>query len=243
MEEGNTIVLGGMSNYGIQAWVNSAWCDRIVRLSFEHEHQYTYKEEGLYNVKKCSTCGYRTYVYETEIIDYESVKISGVEFDLSYARVPESIYGRYVTEIGDSVFKDQSAMTLVSLPSHLVKIDNCAFTNCTGLTLINFPASLNYIGEQAFAFTSKLEKDIELSNITHLGDGAFAFSAITSITIGGDLTNIPEMAFIGCGNLESVILPEKTKVIYDIAFSAYVGLKYLKAPSTLRTIYEHAFDN
>ena len=59
--------------------------------------------------------------------------------------------------IGNEVFKDETNITSVTLPSGLSRIGAGAFRGCTNLNSINLPETLTYIGDYAFADTNLTE--------------------------------------------------------------------------------------
>jgi len=95
---------------------------------------------------------------------------------LSVIRIPEIIQDFPVKEIGDRVFKNNTTITSVILPSTLEKIGDEAFNGCRNLTTVTIPASIVSI-----EFVTNLVKrresgrDVEY-NTTNFGDCNLTFS-------------------------------------------------------------------
>ncbi len=118
---------------------------------------------------------------------------------------PESISGEVtidegVVKISAEVFKDNSAITKVNIPSTIEVIGQKAFYNCTELTVVNFAENnkLLTLSENMFYNCNKLES-INLTNCKALK------------TIG-------KSVFRNALNLDTLVLPETLELIEDYAF-------------------------
>ncbi len=97
--------------------------------------------------------------------------------------------------ISDYVFYG-TPITEISIPSTVVSIGNYAFANCSELSKITFDTA-------AVALSSK--PDIRVMGIEYVGEGAFESTAISTITFPFTLTDIYDIDFKGCMELEEVI--------------------------------------
>jgi len=161
--------------------------------------------------------------------------------------------------IGVSAFSGIATLTstTITIPRHVVTINNRAFQN-TNLTSLAFTADSNctIIGDHAFTVavggTSALVGALTIpSTVTSIGLEAFAFTQITSLTIEditGDFTpakalTIGRAAFSAITTLTtSLTIPRQVTVIDNIAFkeSTLTGLVFTGV-SNCTTIVESAF--
>ena len=97
--------------------------------------------------------------YKTTNIGLNEIRIDGINYLFDYddvLTVPTTIYGRTVTEIGDSAFSNQNRCGEIILPESLEIIGDNAFENCTSLTKIHIPSTVTDIGDEAFSGCSGL---------------------------------------------------------------------------------------
>ncbi len=122
-----------------------------------------------------------------------------------------------VTEIGDSAFKDCSALTSVTIPNSVTKIGNSAFKNCSALTSVTIPNSVTEIGGSAFRGCRSLTNLNIPNSVTKIGGSAFRdCSSLKSVTIPNSVTKICWYAFQDCSSLTDVKILGKP--IYHGAF-------------------------
>ena len=123
-----------------------------------------------------------------------------------------------VTSIGSSAFYRCSALTSINIPSSVTRIDGAAFSGCSSLTAFTVDANNpNYCAEGCILFNkekttlicaSGSQKTYNIpSSVTNIGDVAFlGCSALTSINIPSSVTRIGSSAFSGCSALKTVVL-------------------------------------
>ena len=151
-----------------------------------------------------------------------------------------------VTVIGDYAFSHCESVTNLTLGNSLKTIGSGAFSLCSGITSINLPQSLTNIGSWSFDQCSSLESIVFPSNgfIRHIGIGAFdntlwydnqangpvligtilykykgAIPKNAQITLENGIRGIAEGAFLGCGGMAAIRLPESIEHINPHAFS------------------------
>lgn len=95
--------------------------------------------------------------------------------------------------IGNSAFKECSALTGLTLPDTLTTIGDNAFADCAGITHVNIPNSLTSMGGYAFRNC----------------DGLQTISSGSSCA----LTNLPSGCFFGCDSLTAAQLPASLESI------------------------------
>lgn len=80
-------------------------------------------------------------------------------------------------------------------------------------------APLDIIDKYAFYNTKNLKKKVILpKKVRIIRDDAFAYSGIQSIDLGSNIDAIGYDAFLGCDDLEEVIMPSTVKLISEGAF-------------------------
>lgn len=116
-----------------------------------------------------------------------SVTISGYTGNDSSVKIPDSIGGKSVESIGNSVtkigkaaFSGCSSLAKISIPEGVTRIENSTFAS-TGLETIEFPNSLKSIGDEAFG---------TLYNIKN-------------VTFSAGLESVSPTAFADCSDLKS----------------------------------------
>lgn len=146
----------------------------------------------------------KTPVYSGDIVIPEKVVYQGVEYT--------------VTEIGPSAFSGCTALTSISLPESIERIEYGAFSGCVLLKEINLPRNIKYVG---------------LTNCPSL----------TDVKIPGSVT---QCSFTGCSSLKTITFEdgEEDLTLYS-AFgdtpqldSIYIG-RNLKGNDYSYTIHEH----
>jgi hypothetical protein len=164
-----------------------------------------------------------------------------------------------VTKIGSSAFvsydmviNHNSKLTSVTIPESVTEIGGGAFEGCP-LTSITLHKSLTTLGDTAFRGTAirtlALHSGLILRHydddgikIAEGGRGAFeGCKNLTSVTISGGITEIPEGMFFGCTALTSVTLPSTITKINDSAFSSCTALTTITLPSSIKYIGRGAF--
>lgn len=124
------------------------------------------------------------------------------------------------------------------LPANLQKIGANAFHN-TALTDITMPASIQYIGDSAFVDSPLTSFTLpEGANVAYMGHTVFR-SAITSITLYGQVTTIADNAFSGLSTLVSFYGTN----VGDIGAYAFenTAIKTFTIEGSLNSIGDHAF--
>ena len=196
------------------------------------------QEETAYrNETTGETFLYVTYTSDTvEIIGYKGSDA------LHAVTVPEKIGEKTVARIGNEAFKDNNAITEITLPDTVTEIGDFAFAGCDYLTAVHFSANLKTIGECAF-YQSALTSVSLPASLETLGQRAFyQCAALEGLTIaGGALREIGSAAFYECDKLTSVIIPTGVETVGSYAFYNCTALANVTIPETVTEIGEHAF--
>ena len=201
--------------------------------------------------------------FDYEIINGEAVitKYNGTATEVT---IPATIDGYAVFGIGESAFKDNTAMTAVTVEAGVRSVGASAFENCTALATITLPATIMYFGENAIYNTAyynnrnnwkeKLDssagddtipwEDIIASGLEYLYLGKIlvkiSYEGSYSIKYGTSV--IADGAFAGCG-ANQVTLASQTATIGNNAFKDCQKLTQIKFSSNLECIGKSAFEN
>ena len=151
------------------------------------------------------------------------------------------------TTIGDNAFSELYNLQF-SVPASVKTIGNRSFYDCgknnSTPSVVN--AGVTTVGVSAFQGT-KLSDYSFIQNITSMGSAAFKNSSIDKLVLG-QLTAIPDEAFMGCSSLTEVSLGS-VKTIGQSAFKDNTQLTkstgaddgVLEVPATVTAIGEDAF--
>ena len=129
------------------------------------------------------------------------MKIQGTTL-VSYGGSEEAVSVPEGVEIIGSTAFEGSALTRVSFPRSLKRIEEYAFWGCDSLTEIVFGGGLTEVSDYAFTNCKGLKEVTLPEGITSIGIGAFAdCGSLTDITIPPSVTFIHETAFDRCSAL------------------------------------------
>ncbi len=201
--------------------------------------------------------------FDYEIINGEAV-ITKYNGTATEATVPATIDGYTVFGIGESAFKDNTAITAVTVETGVKSVGASAFENCTALATITLPATIMYFGENAIYNTAyyndrsnwkeKLDpsagddtipwEDIIASGLEYLYLGKIlvkiSYEGSYSIKYGTSV--IADGAFAGCG-ANQVTLAGQTATIGNNAFKDCQKLTQIRFSNNLECIGKSAFEN
>ncbi len=177
---------------------------------------------------------------------------------------PNAVYG---PDTGDF-----SPLVNVSIPSSVKYIGTDAFAHCK-LTNVCLPDSLEHLGIRAFSYTNiksitippnvktisgAFDNNDSLTTVIllaeHLQDDSamHAFVGIMSflncpnfrhLTIGNNVTCIPDNLFSNCSKIDTVIIPNSVRTIGHMSFMGCTGLKSLTIGEGVDSISQMAFYN
>lgn len=158
--------------------------------------------------------------------------------------------------IDANVFKGQTLITALVLPTSLKRIGDSAFEGCTGLQSVDFGKAqgadhmLGTIGAKAFYGCSALESVALPKDLTELGESAFEnCGALKSISINARLTTIRKNAFkntTNSANLEegefaTIELAYGLTNIGESMFESVTKVNAIVIPTTVANIALKAF--
>ncbi|MBQ9517543.1 MAG: leucine-rich repeat protein [Eubacterium sp.] len=170
------------------------------------------------------------------------------------AEIQNVVVNEGITEIGDYAFFECNALTSVSLPNTLEKLDGWGgavgnvdktygcFQACTALVSITLPNSLVEIEPYVFNGCTALKNIIIPNNVTTIGKYAFfECSALERITFGNSLTTLGENCFRNSG-LKKVNWNDALTTIPNYAFLG-CGFVEVELPDTVTSVGTQAFKN
>ena len=166
------------------------------------------------------------------------------ECDIEEA-IPTSIksveIGNSVTTLPGYAFYGCSNLTSMTIPGSVSSIGNSAFEKCFGLKSFKVADGESEISFGAYALASCPIEDLYLGrNWTYAGSGAIS-TKIKALTLGDKVTALPDYAFLDCGYLASVEIPNSVTSIGDGAFSSCADLTSVTIPNSVTLIGENAF--
>ena len=156
------------------------------------------------------------------VISNSGVSVCGWDNRSPELVLPERITFRYVEEIDNNAFSDNSEITSVdfSNTTRLDKIGIRAFENCTS---INQPVVIP-------------------ETVTTIYHGAFLnCTSLPSVDIKANINLISSEMFYGCSSLDNVTIPDSVTEIQSLAFARCTSLTYVELSKNINSINETAF--
>ena len=123
-----------------------------------------------------------------------------------------------VYEINDYAFEYCTSIKKISLPSTLISIGDGAFRYCTSIEELIIPDSVTHLGDGAFTGCSSLINLKLGSGLTSIGSASTGMTNLSSVTVGKNMSRIPEDYFYNCKSLTTVTILSSVKSIGENAF-------------------------
>lgn len=144
-----------------------------------------------------------------------------------------------LNHIGSHAFSDCSALTSLQLPQNITHIEQSTYSGLRSLTSLTIPEGVEYIGE--YAFTGLGVHDLVIpKSVKRIGRSAFYGSSMKTLNILGS-PHIEEIAFDGCGQLQSVSFHAGLKSLHSQAFRCCNSLKSISLPEGLKRLEDNVF--
>lgn len=138
------------------------------------------------------------------------VSITGYLGSGGQVNIPETIGGKPVVEIGFMAFYE-AALTGVTIPDTVVRIDEAAFSN-TLLVSVVVPDSVTEMEQAVFMNCKELESITFPANLTEIANNTIqGCEKLTSVEIPDGVAQIGEDAFAGC---EDVFISYQDTIYY-----------------------------
>jgi len=142
--------------------------------------------------------------------------------NLSIINFPSSL-----RTVGANSFFMCSSLAHLEFPAGLTNVDSWAFNSCFSLTNLTLPDSVTQLGVWLIAYSPNLTSMTIPAGVTSLA-GVLRASSLEHVVIPSGVTNVSS-AFIGCGYLQSVALPDS---VTDVGFQAFY-----KCPALTNVIF------
>lgn len=168
-----------------------------------------------------------------------------------------------VTAIGNSAFKNCTALRSVTLPETLKRIDKFAFKGCKLLAEVTLPSGLESIDYAAFQDCSGMRTFKFNAGVKHISSYAFFncgglkdlylpktvegidphafFGAVRFTSLNIDMECVPDEAFTMCNSLSTVTFGNHVKTIGEGAFAECMSLTQLNMGAHVDSIAPMAF--
>ncbi|MBE6690267.1 MAG: leucine-rich repeat domain-containing protein [Ruminococcaceae bacterium] len=123
-----------------------------------------------------------------------------------------------ITSIGDRAFSLCRNLISITIPNGVTKIGAKAFQGCENLVSITIPNSVVNIREDAFeGCNGVIQKENGVSYVDKwIVD---CDDEVMSVTLRDNSVGIANYAFWGCGNFETIVIPDSVRNINPFAFS------------------------
>ena len=145
------------------------------------------------------------------------------------------------------IIKDQKTSIAASDLAGVTEIPDYAFYGCTSLKTVTLPYTIEKIGRYAFYNCKNLSKfafnNYSSLDIKSIGEYSFYDTDISSITLNGTFTEVPESAFYNCTKLTTLNIP--TTNIEVIGNSAFLGtnITEINLPNVKSIGYNAFYEN
>ena len=148
-----------------------------------------------------------------------------------------------VIAIGDSAFKNCTALTSIDLGNSIDTIGVYAFQGCTGLTSITIPESVDVVRFPAFGGCTGI-KTLVFNPVAYQYSFSEFYSrcVLDTVIFGDHVQIIPGTIMSGQTQLKGVTIPNSVTTIGGAAFQNCTGLTQVTLPESLITIDCFAFE-
>ena len=152
-----------------------------------------------------------------------------------YSRIRTITIPQNVQIIGTEAFSWSNLESIIFSNNNIKIIEPNTFERCYELSKVVLPKNLEVIKSGAFYLTKNLKEIIIPESVNELGEAAFCWSGLENIEIPGNISVIPESCFGYC-NLKSIVFSEGLEVIHSSAFIGSGNIRTLILPSTILKI-------
>ena len=154
--------------------------------------------------------------------------------------IAEVVLPASVKTIGFSAFDSCESLARLEIPESVMRIEGFAFSGCNSLTHVTVPASVTEIRNNAFSTCEKLET-VDILGDTKICKDAFSYLVNLKNIHMPNVTKLGIASFHNCLNLESLVLPEKLRVLEYSNFYQCPRLKSVTIPAAIEEINDDCF--
>ena len=148
-----------------------------------------------------------------------------------------------VTQLIYDAFGGCTALTSVTIPNHVTKIDY-AFSGCTSLTYVNIPSGITSFEDTLFQNCSSLPSITIPNSVTSFGSSIFKnCSSLSSITIPNSVTRFGNNIFQNCTSLSTITIPNTVTNIGTFTFNGCTSLTNVTLPPQITNLIASSFTN
>ena len=167
---------------------------------------------------------YELYGYSYTILNNTSLSLCGWDNSSSELTVPDSIMGRYFTEIDSRAFQGNTEISSLDLTQ---------------------ASRLDFIGFYSFEGCTNIANELVIpETVTTIREGAFKnCSSLPSVVINANVKEIQRESFNKCTALQTVVLPDTVETIGILSFANCTSLSYLVIPNSVTSIADSSFAN
>ena len=175
------------------------------------------------NILPMGTCGDNLtwkLTVEGELIIEGTGAMTGAPWSAFRESVKKITIKEGVTSICDNAFRDYNKVVTVTIPKGITTAGMEPFWGCTGEVYLNsIPESLDGMMMGGFLFGGNFTKVIVGGNVTEIKDMAFFYLPnLVEVVLPENLTRIGEMAFAECQNLTTITIPANVTSVGRYAF-------------------------
>lgn len=168
--------------------------------------------------------------YEYELLDDETLEITGYTGNENNITIPNTIVGYKVSSIGDEAFCNCESLTSINISEGIINIGSSAFSDCNNVTSVRIPNSVTTIDNSAFSNCSKLSNINIPKNVTCISNDTFnSCSSLSNINFPNNLKEIGGNAFSDCISLTNIDIPES---VTSIGLNAFSNTKLINNQTT-----------
>lgn len=181
-------------------------------------------------------------IHYTYQADTDSYFVTGYDGNMpSEVTIPQTVNGKEVTAIADSVFMKCSALVKISIPGSVRTIGSYVFSQCMNLEEVRMEAGVQTLGERSFDCCWNLKTAVLPDSITSIGEYSFYYCwNLKNLSLPSGLQRVEEGLFYEASMDGTLAIPEGVSSIGKNAFFNFRADGIL-LPDTLKSIEDAAF--
>lgn len=179
--------------------------------------------------------------FSYEVLEDDTIKITGFDDSVTEVEIPAEIDGKKVTAIGNKAFYN-AEITSVNISAGVTSIGDRVFYKCPNLVSVAIPDGVVSIGHSAFYECRKLDSISIPDSVTKMGDYCFYnCTSLKSARLSESLTELPGDTFYNCSLLSALVIPDNIQTIRGEACYGCKNLKSVSLGKNLQKIDDNAF--